>query len=993
MPEYSGQVTHVELALVPLWLIVALPFLGAAINALFGRRLQASDWQEGLKKRLHIGSPAVSAVALGVMALAFALTVVNFVQLWGLEAGHRHLYTHGWSMIGIGSLNVSFSFAMDPLGAVMALVVTGVGGLIHVYATSYMADDPSYWRFFCYFNLFIFAMMMLVLGDNFIVMFFGWEGVGLCSYLLIGFWYQDYDKASAGMKAFVVNRVGDFGFICGMALLFWGLGGGWLATTGAFEPDVRPPYIPIHVEALSHAGAHGADAHGAGDHGAGLADQGLADQGDDHGGGAGKHADAHPQLGGMGYLTMTAHAGARVYLGVSTFEDLERLQGIPACRTYVPKGERAPTWNAPQGPQITERCYAEAPFVRKRVKAMLWSVAVAPDSYGATVLGDGAAVGSMKMRIVPDQEMLIAPVGPTLTFREIHDQLVVRTAGAEATIDKPEHGHELKISKEEIQAGQPLLLSIRGTSGHDHKIALSAAVLAKLAAGHSVSLVSGPAGPDRHVHTVELRRPQFLKEALQSKSVWGIALITLACLLFFVGAVGKSAQIPLFVWLPDAMAGPTPVSALIHAATMVTAGVYMVARLNFLFGLTPTASGIVAMVGALTAIFAATIGFFQYDIKKVLAYSTVSQLGFMFIGVGVGAYWAGIFHLVTHAFFKACLFLASGSVIHGMHAVEHDSDEAQDMRNMGGLARKMPLTAKTYFISCLAITAAPIPLFAGFWSKDEILWKAFNSHHLGAIPGPLIYVIGLIAALGTSFYMWRSYYLTFVGKHAKKAIKKKVHESPIPMTYVLVVLAFLATVSGVVLGISSHFTGGIGEGVLPKHATFESWLHPSTAHHEAHIGDAGYGWMLGLMVLSVAGAIIAWSLARKRYGAGRAKDWEAQERKLPGFRVFHHKYWVDEIYQATIIRAFMSVRLVLSEMDRWIVDGLVNAVGALTRGAAWISGAIDHYFVDGAVNFVAYGTLAVGQKLRGLQTGRVQNYIYGILGGVAALAIIQYLFG
>ncbi|RLB52119.1 MAG: hypothetical protein DRI90_22465, partial [Deltaproteobacteria bacterium] len=524
MPEYSGQVTHVELALVPLWLIVALPFLGATINALFGRRLQASDWQAGLKKRLHIGSPAVSAVALGVMAVAFALTVVNFVQLLGLEAGHRHLYTHGWSMIAIGSLNVSFSFAMDPLGAVMALVVTGVGGLIHVYATSYMADDPSYWRFFCYFNLFIFTMMMLVLGDNFIVMFFGWEGVGLSSYLLIGFWYQDYNKASAGMKAFVVNRVGDFGFVCGMSLLFWGLGGAWLATTGAFEPDVRPPYIPIHVEALTHGGgAHGEAGDHAGDHGAPA-----AAHGDDHRDKASEQAGAHPMQGDMGYLTMTSHAGSRVYLGVSAFEDLQRVENIPNCRTFVPTGESAPTWNAPTGPQITEKCYAEAPFVRKRIKAMLWSVAVAPDSHGATMLGDGAAVGSMKMRIVRDQEMLIAPVGPTLTFREIHDQLVVRTAGAAGTIDKPEHGHELKISKEEIQAGKPLILSIRGTSDHDHKVAVTAAELHKLAAGEPVSLVSQPAGPDRHTHTVELRRPQFLKEALQGKSVWGIALITLA---------------------------------------------------------------------------------------------------------------------------------------------------------------------------------------------------------------------------------------------------------------------------------------------------------------------------------------------------------------------------------------------------------------------------------------------------------------------------------
>src|SRR5689334_14235433 len=218
-----------------------------------------------------------------------------------------------------------------------------------------------------------------------------------------------------------------------------------------------------------------------------------------------------------------------------------------------------------------------------------------------------------------------------------------------------------------------------------------------------------------------------------------LGALTAITMLLFVGAIGKSAQFPLYVWLPDAMAGPTPVSALIHAATMVTAGVYMIARLSFLFSLSPAACGVVATIGAMTALFAATIGFFQYDIKKVLAYSTVSQLGFMFIGVGVGAYWAGVFHLMTHAFFKACLFLGSGSVIHGMHAVEHDPDAAQDMRNMGGLKRVMPLTAKTYWVACVAITAAPIPFLAGFWSKDEILWKAFTTEATGRVPGMLIY--------------------------------------------------------------------------------------------------------------------------------------------------------------------------------------------------------------------------------------------------------------
>jgi NADH-quinone oxidoreductase subunit L len=951
MPEYSGQLTHVELAHVPLWLIAFLPFLGAVLNAVFGRQLQASTWAADWKKRLHIGSPAVSAVAVGVMLLAFVLTVVSWWQLVQLDADKRYLLSHCWQMLRIGSLDVSFSFAMDPLSAVMTLIITGVGTLIHVYATSYMEKEPAYWRFFCYLNLFVFSMLLLVLGDNMIVMFFGWEGVGLCSYLLIGFWYKDYKKATAGMKAFVVNRIGDWGFVCGMMCLFWGLGGIWLAGSGEFLPDYRARFLVVNAEPLAlHDEGHGAEhgEHGApkepgaehpkehgsleqptegvvpalaqpGDEGAVIPAQarpGQPQPGQPPRPGRGgpprpqppKPEDLRTQAGKLGTLTMTTHAGARVYFGVANLEQLQHVE-VPDCSTL-------PDWNRTDVAALSHQCYAVSPFVRKTIAEGLHEVAVVPGG-GAVVTGDGNEVGGLKVKIRQGKQTVITVVGPTLTFREIHDQLQVKD-------------------------------------------------------------------PDGKL---------FLRDALKEKSVWGIGLITLACLLFFVGATGKSAQIPLYVWLPDAMAGPTPVSALIHAATMVTAGVYMVARMNFLFGLTPSASGVVALVGALTALFAATMGFFQYDIKKVLAYSTVSQLGFMFMGVGVGAYWAGVFHLMTHAFFKACLFLGSGSVIHGMHHVIHDEVGSQDMRNMGGLRAVMPWTARTYFIACLAITAAPIPFFAGFWSKDEILWKAFNSHHTGGVPGVLIFAIGLAAAIGTSFYMWRSYYLTFEGKHALKAIPKKVKESPLPITAVLVTLAFLSTVAGVVFGISSHFTGGIGEGILPHEPLLEQWLAPVTAHQEVAMGDRGHAVMYLLMLIAVIGALGSWGLARLRYGADRPADWAEREYALPGFAMLHNKYWVDEIYQATVVRVFMKTRIVLAEMDRWIVDGIVNGAAVVFRAISWVIAVIDNHIVDGAVNFVANGILNAGQKLRGLQTGRIQNYVYGILGGVAALAIIQYFLG
>ncbi|MBI4954019.1 MAG: NADH-quinone oxidoreductase subunit L [Myxococcales bacterium] len=896
MPEYSGPVTHVELAPIPLWLIALLPFVGAALNAVFGRKLQSWKGARSIEQRWHIGSFGVTAVAVGAMAGAFALALVNFVALWQLPPEHRYLYSHAWQMVRIGSLEVSFAFAMDPLSAVMTLVITGVGGLIHVYAAAYMQKEPSYWRFFTYLNLFVFAMLLLVLGDGLIVMFFGWEGVGLCSYLLIGFWYKDYKKATAGMKAFVVNRVGDFGVVCGMALLFWGLGGKWFSD-GEYLPDTGPRFVAVSAEAgAEHTGA------AAGEHASAEAAEGEpAAAPQPRPKGVTDPGEIRARLGKTALLSFTSHPGAMLYLGVSTVEQIEGQRfadcgSLPAWRT-----------NTDDDPAISPRCVATSPFVNKRIPAGVTTIAIVP--------GDGAGLGTegslVRLRVSGGDELTLVPIGSTLTFREIHDQLVIRDGEGRAAV----------------------------------------------------------------------------REGFLGKKVWGVALVTLICLFLFVGATGKSAQIPLYTWLPDAMAGPTPVSALIHAATMVTAGVYMIARLNFLFSMSTFASGVVAFVGALTALFAATIGFFQYDIKKVLAYSTVSQLGFMFIGVGVGAYWAGVFHLMTHAFFKACLFLGSGSVIHGMHAVEHDEVAVQDMRNMGGLGRRMRWTARTYFVACLAITAAPIPFFAGFWSKDEILWQAFNTGQTGRIPGMLIYGMGLVAALCTSFYMWRSYFLTFTGQHAKPEIETKVHESPGAITGVLVTLALLSTVAGAVFGLSGHFLGQHAEPVL------EHWLHPVTAHAEVVKHHGSLALEYGLMALSVGGALASFFLAWRSYGPRRRADWAEREARLPLFKVLHNKYYVDEIYQATVVRAFMALRLWLAELDRWIVDGLVNAAGVATRLFSWVAGAVDSHVVDGAVNVVAEGTLKAGGKLRTLQTGRVQNYVYGILGGIVLLAVLQYFLG
>ncbi len=486
------------------WLIPIFPIIGVLINGLLGRRIE------------EINKDIVHWVACLAVGLSFLLTCVLFYQMLGLPPDQR-LYEFTWfDWISGGVLHTYIAYQIDPLSMMMCMFVTGVGFLIHVYSIGYMYhEEGRYYRFFTYLNLFMFSMINLVLANNYLLLFLGWEGVGLCSYLLIGFWFSEEANAIAGKKAFITNRVGDFGFILGLLLLY------------------------------TQLGAHG-----------------------------------------------------------------------------------------------------------------VWS----------------------------------------LQFSEVFP----------------------------------------------------------------------------HVH-------------LLSPSV-----ATAVCLLLFVGCTAKSAQIPLYVWLPDAMAGPTPVSALIHAATMVTSGVYMIARSNILYSLSPFAMGVVATFGALTAIFAASIGLVQNDIKKVLAYSTVSQLGYMFLGLGVGAFAAGMFHVLTHAFFKALLFLGSGSVIHAMHHglhKVHSHADAQDMRNMGGLKDKTPITYVTFLIATLAISG--IPGFSGFFSKDEILWQTYAHGHF------FLWLIGAIAAGMTAFYMFRLVFMTFFNEcRAPEGAAEHLHESPKSMTVPLMILAFFAAVGG-----------------------------------------------------------------------------------------------------------------------------------------------------------------------------------------------------
>jgi NADH-quinone oxidoreductase subunit L len=703
-----------------IWLIPLLPALGATIMFFFGRKLQKAS---------------VSAVCVGTIVLAFLMacgavwqysgwssTPEHFHQpyqtilyTWlGTDTGHMNYTTHDGSPC---AFRADAGFLLDPLSSIWLLFVTGVGMLIHIYSIGYMAHEGGYYRFFGYLNLFMFSMLTLVLANNYVLMFVGWEGVGLCSYLLIGFYFHRKSATDAGNKAFIVNRIGDAGFLLGMFFIAW-------------------------------------------------------------------------------------------YFGSLRFIDV--------------------------------------------------------------------------------------------------------TAAARS-------GH--------FAIGDPI--------------------------------------------------------------------ITAATLLLFVGACGKSAQLPLYVWLPDAMEGPTPVSALIHAATMVTAGVYMVARSNALFVLAPTSMKTVAIVGALTAIFAASIGLVQNDIKRVLAYSTVSQLGYMFLALGVGAFAAGVFHVFTHSFFKALLFLGAGSVIHSMSG-------EQDMRNMGDLGHRIPTTHRTMFIATLAI--AGIFPFAGFFSKDAILWETW-SREGGAYR--LLWYVGYATALMTAFYMFRLMYLTFHGRpRMSHDVEHHIHESPISMTAPLVVLALCAIVAGWLgwphsLGGSDRFTTFLE----PVFATEARVLQEEGRTGQLVAGvqeqhNTGTEWLL--MALSLAAAGIGWRMAWRSYSHADKGYTEPIAAAAPLiYNTLLNKYYVDEGYDYVFTgrRKLGDVRLGvlgLGEASSWfdtnVVDGAVNAAGWITRLTATLSSWWDKWIIDGiGVNGPAIVARMLSYPARLLEWGLVQWYALVMTAGLVGF-VFYYVY-
>jgi len=625
--------------------------MGFLVNGIFGSRIK--------------NEKIIGWIGSGVIGLSFIIVSSAFLQTLALPPGERKTIVTLFNWLNVGGLNINVSYQVDQLSLVMALIVTGVGFIIHVYSIGYMIGDKGFWRFFAYMNLFIFAMMNLILGDNFVLLFLGWEGVGLCSYLLIGFWYdKNFEKGTTGdaaKKAFIVNRIGDFGFLLGIFLI---------------------------------------------------------------------------------YLT---------------FDSLNFSEVFP----------RVAAFNV-----------------------------------------------------------------PVSTFNFI-------------------------------------------------------------------------------------------------------------ALFLFIGAIGKSAQIPLFVWLPDAMAGPTPVSALIHAATMVTAGVYMVARCSIIFASAPAILIFIAGIGAFTAIFAASIGLVQNDIKKILAYSTISQLGYMFLAMGVGAFTSGIFHVMTHAFFKALLFLGAGSVIHSMH-------EEQDIQHFGGLKKYMPQTYSTFLIAALAISG--IPPLSGFFSKDDILWNTYSNGHF------VLWFVGFATAILTAFYMFRLYFLTFEGNE-RFGHNKHPHESPKLMTIPLIVLALLSTIGGFI-GIPAIFSGNKGN-------LFEMWLEPVFKSANSRLliyGSHSYFEEIILMSVTVLGVVFAIYFARYVY-LKNPKIASNISRKFKGFnKLLVNKYFVDEFYDAAVVNPIerMSDRFLWRFTDITVIDGIVNGTASVIN---YISG-----------------------KIRRIQTGVTQFYaVIMMLGIVIAL--------
>jgi NADH-quinone oxidoreductase subunit L len=851
--------------LVPL--VIFFPLVGFIINVFWGSRL-------GEKWAGYIGCTA------SILAFIVSLVLLGYLNGSNYQAAVvSPPLLDGWIRIG-DSFEVSWQQRVDTLSVTMMLVVTGVGSLIHIYAIGYMHGDERFARFFSYLNLFLVFMLILVTGNNFLMMFVGWEGVGLCSYLLIGFWWDKpngvgWRNSDAARKAMIVNRIGDFGLLMGIFLIFTAFG-----TLDYYRPGeiANPEFVQHQAEGGEHAEET-------------ATTEGEAVPTDEHTAGE------------------TAAAPAFVDSDADGLDDEWEQQHFNTVNFAQPTDD---------------------------------------------VDGDGCDN-------VCEFTHGLNPIGFDSDF------------------DGTSDGDEVEAGTVEVVVPSTTTTEVEG--------------------GHGEAETAPVFLDNEHIPTEQLgvfgQAERFLAEGRQVRfGPFTLDIGTaIAFIAFFmlIGATGKSAQIPLFVWLPDAMVGPTPVSALIHAATMVTAGVYMMVRANVFYEAASVVSFIVAMVGALTAITAGFIAVGQWDIKRVLAYSTISQLGFMVAAVGVGAFSAAMFHLVTHAFFKALLFLGSGSVIHGVeHGAHetHDHIDPQDMRVMGGLRNKMPITYWTYVIGTLAL--AGIFPFAGFWSKDEILADSLAAGATeSALSGYLAFIILLAAAGFTAFYMWRQVELVFHGEPRSQAAAH-AHESVPSMTIPLVILAFLSIFGGF---LNTPANVLLLDRVFGAHR-LTTFLEASVVN--AHAGD----FQIGIAAIALALGVGAIFLASRIYGQGRALvDGQDQLQVNPATRLMWglanaRLYW-DETYHRLFVAPFQATARFLADTLDWsfwhnyfhdtLLTNGFNAIGRL------LSKPFDLGIIDGAVNGVGWVIRWLSGRMRTVQTGYVRTYAVALLLGVVVVLVIMLL--
>ncbi|GAB4519627.1 MAG: hypothetical protein OHK0046_28780 [Anaerolineae bacterium] len=861
-------------------LVILIPAVGAFINYFWGMRM---------------GERASAIVGTTASALSFVIALLLFSYLGNNNyeaAVVNPPFLDSWIRMDSIGLDISWQLRVDTLSVTMMLFVTFVGTLIHLYSAGYMHGDPRFPRFFAYLNMFLMFMLILISGNNFLMMFVGWEGVGLCSYLLIGFWWDKpnrvgWKNSNAARKAFIVNRIGDFGVLMAVFLIFWSFG-----TLDFYKPG------EVNNVALARGESHG------GEHGE-----------------EGEHAaeGEHEETG------------------------------------VVAEGEA----HSEEGAAAEGEAHSE-------------ESAVVAEGEGEAHSEEGAAAEG-----------------------EAHgEEGAVAEGEAHGEEEAHGEGHSTVVANTIFYDDPTVETSQLGVFGQTRRL-----LVQEEEQGSPVRIEVGPVS--FHLETM-------------------LVMITLFMLL---GAAGKSAQIPLFVWLPDAMAGPTPVSALIHAATMVTAGVYMMVRSNIFFYNAELTSFIVTLVGTSTALVAGFIAIGQFDIKRVLAYSTVSQLGFMVAAVGIGAYPAAMFHMITHAFFKALLFLGSGSVIHGMehghHEVAHhdthdpqhsdvhgyhedelgdhkpgiahgpEDFDPQDMRNMGGLSKKMPITYWTYLIATLAL--AGIFPFAGFWSKDEILADGWE---VGFVDGELRGYIALgallLAAGFTAFYMWRQIEMVFHGQPRTEAADH-AHESPWPMTVPLVILGFFSLVIGFI-NIPSDFF--LFSDVFGEHRLGD-FLENSIA--QFHIPPFN---------LFVAGTALAVGLggilfARSIYGGVKAIDernrdpLQARPETRSIWSLANARMYWDEIYFRLVENPFNVISRFLANVVDWDFYHDYFHDRVLTRGfntmGRLLSRPFDLGIIDGAVNGVAWLVRLFSGNLRQVQTGYVRTYAIGLLLGVVFVIVIMLL--